>query len=117
MSLPAGRERRRRDLYGRLRRVAYGLLLAAASPGAIAADELAAVGRYGASLREGLRVNLTVKDVGQLHLKVSRSPELRLELTDSPGGLHPVEAAVKYDHGGGGDPGEKVAQVTMKWRF
>ncbi len=43
---PAGRERRRKDLVGRTRRFLYGLLLLAAAPGAIAADELASVGKY-----------------------------------------------------------------------
>lgn len=43
---PAGRERRRKDLVGRTRRFLYGLLLLAAAPGAIAADELAYVGKY-----------------------------------------------------------------------
>jgi hypothetical protein len=92
------------------------VLLLAASPGAMAADELGAIGRYSATIREGLRVNLHVADLGQFHLKISSSPEARLVLTDSPGGLHPVEASVKYDHGGGG-PSEKVAQVSLKWRF
>lgn len=41
-----GRERRRRDLYGRVRRFLYGLLLLAAAPGAVAADELAALGKF-----------------------------------------------------------------------
>jgi len=43
---PSGRERRRKDLIGRTRRFLYGLLLLAAAPGAIAADELAYVGKY-----------------------------------------------------------------------
>lgn len=43
---PIGRERRRKDLVGRTRRFLYGLLLLAAAPGAIAADELAYVGKY-----------------------------------------------------------------------
>jgi hypothetical protein len=43
---PEGRERRRKDLVGRTRRFLYGLLLLAAAPGAIAADELASVGKY-----------------------------------------------------------------------
>ena len=47
--VPVGRERRRTDLYGRARRLLYGLLLLAASPGALAADELASVGRFKAS--------------------------------------------------------------------
>jgi len=41
-----GRERRRTDLYGRVRRFLYGLLLLAAAPGAVATDELAYVGKY-----------------------------------------------------------------------
>jgi len=41
-----GRERRRKDLYGRVRRFLYGLLLLAAAPGAVAADELAYIGKY-----------------------------------------------------------------------
>ncbi len=43
---PSGRERRRKDLIGRTRRLLYGLLLLAAAPGALAADELASVGKY-----------------------------------------------------------------------
>lgn len=46
---PGGRERRRTDLYGRVRRFLYGLLLLAASRGAMAADEFAALGKYRAS--------------------------------------------------------------------
>lgn len=45
-SLPAGRDRRRRDPASRVRRVLYGLLLALAAPGTIAADELAYYGQY-----------------------------------------------------------------------
>lgn len=45
-SLPAGRDRRRRDPASRVRRVLYGLLLALAAPGTIAADELAYFGQY-----------------------------------------------------------------------
>lgn len=45
-SLPAGRDRRRRDPVSRVRRVLYGLLLALASPGIVAADELAYIGQY-----------------------------------------------------------------------
>lgn len=47
--LPTGRERRRTDLYGRVRRFLYGLLLLAAAPGAMAADEMASIGRYKAA--------------------------------------------------------------------
>jgi len=43
---PMGRERRRKDLIGRTRRFLYGLLLLAAAPGAVAADELAYIGKY-----------------------------------------------------------------------
>lgn len=46
---PGGRERRRTDLYGRTRRFLYGLLLLAAAPGAMAADEMASIGRYKAA--------------------------------------------------------------------
>lgn len=42
---PLGRERRRTDLYGRVRRFLYGILLLAASPGAYPTDEIAHVGR------------------------------------------------------------------------
>lgn len=45
-SLPAGRDRRRRDPASRVRRIFYGLLLALAAPGTIAADELAYIGQY-----------------------------------------------------------------------
>ncbi len=41
-----GRERRRKDLYGRVRRFLYGLLLLAAAPGAVAVEELAYIGKY-----------------------------------------------------------------------
>jgi len=44
--LPTGRERRRTDLYGRVRRFLYGVLLLAAAPGAVAADELASLGKF-----------------------------------------------------------------------
>jgi hypothetical protein len=43
---PSGRERRRTDPIGRIRRFLYGLLLLAAAPGALAADELASIGKY-----------------------------------------------------------------------
>lgn len=43
---PTVRERRRRDAIGRIRRFLYGVLLLAATPGAVAADELAHVGKY-----------------------------------------------------------------------
>ena len=43
---PMGRDRRRTDLYGRVRRFLYGLLLLAAAPGAVAVEELAHFGRY-----------------------------------------------------------------------
>lgn len=45
-SLPAGRDRRRRDPASRALRVLYGLLLTLAAPGTIAADELAYFGQY-----------------------------------------------------------------------
>lgn len=41
-----GRERRRKGPINRARRFLYGLLLAASAPGAMAADELAALGQY-----------------------------------------------------------------------
>lgn len=44
--MPAGRERRRKGPVNRLRRFLYGVLLAAAAPGAMAADELAALGQH-----------------------------------------------------------------------
>src|SRR5262245_46236426 len=43
---PFGRERRRKDPIGRLRRFLYGLLLLAAAPGAAAVDSLAEYGKY-----------------------------------------------------------------------
>jgi hypothetical protein len=43
---PSGRERRRKDPISRIRRFLYGLLLLAAAPGALASDELAAIGKY-----------------------------------------------------------------------
>ena len=51
MNMPTGRERRRRDLYGRVRRFLYGLLLLAAAPGAVAADEMASLGKFKAQSR------------------------------------------------------------------
>lgn len=42
----SGRERRKKGLINRARRLLYGLLLLAASPGATAADELAYAGQY-----------------------------------------------------------------------
>lgn len=44
-SLPAGRDRRRRDPVGRVRRALYGVLLTLSAPG-VAADELAYFGQY-----------------------------------------------------------------------
>lgn len=44
--MPVGRERRRKGPVNRLRRFLYGLLLVAAAPGAMAADELAALGHH-----------------------------------------------------------------------
>jgi hypothetical protein len=41
-----GRERRRKGPVNRVRRFLYGLLLAASAPGAMAADELAALGQH-----------------------------------------------------------------------
>lgn len=43
---PAGRERRRKGPINRIRRFLYGVLLFAAAPGALAADELASIGKY-----------------------------------------------------------------------
>jgi hypothetical protein len=43
---PVGRERRRKGPINRLRRFMYGMLLAAAVPGAAAADELGQIGKY-----------------------------------------------------------------------
>jgi hypothetical protein len=43
---PQGRERRRKGLVNKIRRFVYGILLVAAAPGATAADELAAYGKY-----------------------------------------------------------------------
>jgi hypothetical protein len=43
---PQGRERRRKGPINRVRRFLYGILLAAAAPGAAAVDELAAYGKY-----------------------------------------------------------------------
>ena len=111
-----GRDRRRTDLYGRARRFLYGILLLFAAPGVMAADEMAAIGKYGASLREGLKVNLAIADVGVMHVKVSSSPQVRMEFADTKNGFKPVEASLKYDNAGGFSE-EKVAQVTMKWRL
>jgi len=43
---PTGRERRRKDPINRIRRLFYGLLLLAATPGAAPADELAYIGKF-----------------------------------------------------------------------
>ena len=112
--LPTGRERRRTDLYGRARRFLYGALLAVATPGAMAADELGALGKYAAAVREGVRVDLQT-GAGALHVKLNRSPEVRMEFSDS-GGLKPAEAALKFNDDGGFTD-EKIAQATVKWKF
>lgn len=115
MLQPSGRERRRTDIYGRARRLMYGLLLLAASPGAMASDPMAELGRYTAAVRDGLRMNMAVTDVGQVHVKLNRSPEVRLEFLQSANRFKPMEVGLKYDRGAGLDG--KVPQLSMKWRL
>jgi hypothetical protein len=112
--LPTGRERRRTDLYGRTRRVMYGILLAFAAPGAMAADGLGEIGKYAASMRDGLRVDMNTS-AGAMHVKLNHSPEVRLDI-DGGGGAMPVEAALKFNDAGGFSD-DKVPQLTAKWRF
>ena len=75
--MPTGRERRRTDLYGRVRRFLYGLLLLAAAPGAMAADEMASLGRYRAqpvvAAAEKL-VTATLQGLVLLHASDEQNP-------------------------------------------
>lgn len=94
----SGRERRRTDLYGRLRRATYGLLLLAAAPGAMAGDELASVGRYRAlpvaAVAEQL-VTATLQGLVLLHATDETSP---LQSNGNPRlGLDTVTARIQDD--------------------
>lgn len=79
--LPVGRERRRRDLYGRVRRFLYGVLLLAAAPGAVAADEMASLGKFraqaaaAASLSEQALV-ATLQGLIMVNAEPATRPEL-----------------------------------------
>lgn len=79
-----GRERRRTDLYGRARRFVYGLLLLAASPGAMAADELAALGQHRAvappvASASGRAVLATLQGLIMVHAERSIGPDTPLQ--------------------------------------
>lgn len=79
-----GRERRRTDLYGRVRRFLYGLLLLAAAPGAMAADELAAYGQYRAAARPAASaperaVVATLQGLVMIHAERAASPDAPIQ--------------------------------------
>lgn len=82
--LPVGRERRRRDLYGRVRRFLYGVLLLAAAPGAVAADEMASLGKFraqaaaAASLSEQALV-ATLQGLIMVNAEPATHPELPIQ--------------------------------------
>ncbi len=76
-----GRERRRKGPINKLRRLLYGLLLAAASGGA-AADELAYVGKYkvrqiAATTQQAVQV--TLQGLVLLHAENTESPETPIQ--------------------------------------
>jgi len=82
--LPVGCERRRKDLYGRVRRFVYGLLLLAAAPGAMAADEMASLGKYRAqplpasSAAEQV-VLATLQGLVMIHADTALSPDMPIQ--------------------------------------
>lgn len=78
---PSGRERRRRDPINRIRRFLYGLLLLAAAPGALAADELAAVGKYRAQpVTQSARADLaTLQGLLVLRAGSGDAPDVSLD--------------------------------------
>jgi hypothetical protein len=78
----SGYERRRRDWYGRLRRFLYGVLLLAASRGALAADPLADLGRHraappGASAPQHV-VLATLQGLVMIHAEAATHPSAPL---------------------------------------
>lgn len=80
-----GRERRRKGPVNRVRRFLYGLLLAAAAPGAMAADELAALGQYRAQPRpattvapERAAVLATLQGLIMIHAETAAAEEAPL---------------------------------------
>jgi hypothetical protein len=80
----AGRERRRTDLYGRARRFAYGLLLLAAAPGAMAADELAAFGQHRAAARPAASASeravvATLQGLVMVHAERGANPDAPIQ--------------------------------------
>lgn len=77
---PSGRERRRQGPVNRLRRLLYGILLLAASPGAIAADELAAVGQHRPQPSAPARiVQATLQGLVLLHAERVEAPDTPIQ--------------------------------------
>lgn len=79
--LPSGRERRRKGPVNRLRRLLYGVLLLAAAPGAVAADELAAVGQHRpqTSPASSRIVQATLQGLVLLHAERVEAPETTVQ--------------------------------------
>jgi hypothetical protein len=82
--LAVGRERRRRDLYGRVRRFLYGILLLAASPGAVAADEMASLGKFRAQAKATASASeqavvATLQGLVMVHAERVASPETPIQ--------------------------------------
>lgn len=98
-----GRERRRTDLYGRARRYLYGVMLLATAPAAIAADQLALVGRYRPPLAVTAStaefISATLQGLVLLHARERTDPAA--PLSQSPLiSLDTVTAHVTDDAGG-----------------
>lgn len=100
-----GRERRRKGPLNRVRRFLYGLLLAASAPGAMAADELAALGQYRpqphqatAVAPERAAVLATLQGLIMIHAETAAAAEapLRAELGYPRIALDTVTARVQH---------------------
>lgn len=101
----AGRERRRKGPVNRVRRFLYGLLLAASAPGAMAADELAALGQYRVQPRpaaavapERAAVLATLQGLIMIHAETVAAAEapLRSQLGHPRIALDTVTARVQH---------------------
>jgi hypothetical protein len=113
---PSGRERRRTGPLNRLRRLAYGVLLAFAVPGAAAADEIAYVGKFrphAAAVAAPYQrvVEATIEGLVVLHAEPADNPEAPIQGNAYPRvSLDTVNA--RFYNGVGSNPSIVKLQVT-----